>query len=159
MVWLMNNGNEAFSLDSLFKAITAAYSHSFFFIPSFCLTPAIPVSPPGPAGVFDAAHAPFFRTARQGHSQSKCMLMLCLKELPGVPSTLNPTRCGTRVSQGGGSRCEGKGGPAAKICRAVESHLTTGVDTARPMATDSMEVWMFNGAFLPSHAEEAAKRR
>lgn len=35
MPWLMNNANEAFSAGSLFKALTAAYSHSFLFIPIF----------------------------------------------------------------------------------------------------------------------------
>lgn len=35
MPWLMNNANEAFSTGSLFKALTAAYSRSFFFIPIF----------------------------------------------------------------------------------------------------------------------------
>ncbi len=78
--------------------------------------------------------------------------MLRLKELPGVPSTLSPTRCGTRISQGGGSRCEGKGEPAAEICQAVETHLTTWMDTARPTAPDLMEEWMFNGDILAWNA-------
>lgn len=67
----MNNANEAFSSDSLFKAITTTYSS-----PSFYLTPSFPVSPPSSAGVFDAVHVPFFRTPCQGHSQPKCMLMV-----------------------------------------------------------------------------------
>ena len=62
---------------------------------------------------------PILQTASQGHSQSKCMLMPCLEELPRVPSILSPCRCGTRLSQGGGSRCKDKGGAAAGAWKAV----------------------------------------
>lgn len=155
----MINGNEAFLLyippDSLLKPyprLSAAHSHLFFFIlssPSFCLTPPITVS----RWCIWCCSRPILQTASQGHSQSKCMLMLCFKGLPGVPSTLSPTRCGTWLSQGGGSRCKGKGGPEATICQAVESHLTTQMDTVRPTAPYLMELWMFNGALLAWNAE------
>ncbi len=137
------------------RSFTLILFYSLLSILSFHLSVSLHLFPPllGSRWCIWCCSRAILQTASQGHSQSKCMLMLCLKELPGVPSTLSPTRCGTRISQGGGSRCEGKGGPAAKICQAVESHLTTQMDTVRPTAADLMEVWKFNGALLAWNAE------
>lgn len=80
MAWLMNNANEAFSTGSLFKSFNRRL---FTLILHSHLSVSLHVSSPlGSAGVFGAVSEPFFKTSRQGHSQSKCMLMLILQEPP-----------------------------------------------------------------------------
>lgn len=117
-------------------------------------TPALPRL----SGVSDAAHVPFSRTVSQGHSQSKCMLMRSLKELAPLVTPHHSHSPPTYPLSAPPDVALGLPGKAAadatvkedrqqKICRAVESHLATRVDRARPTATDAVEVWMFDGAF------------
>lgn len=110
------------------------HTHSSSF-PSFCIAPCLPSS--GFCGLFDAVSQPFFRTSRQGHSQSKCMLILILQEPPASLLFSSCPDVALWAPEGGGDL--------------EQSHLTTRLDTTRPWEPDLMEAWMFNGAFLASN--------
>lgn len=79
MAWLMNNANEAFSTSSLFKALTATYSHPFFLIPVFPYRSKLPLLW-GPW----VCSSPYSASS-QGHSQSTFMLMPSFRSLLAYP--------------------------------------------------------------------------
>lgn len=71
--------------------------------------------------------------AIQGHSQSKCMLMLCLKELPRVPSTTQPDQMWRTAVPGRGQQMQRQdvGVQQQNICP-----VSTSVDMAKSSAPD-----------------------